>query len=86
MQKSILITLCIATMVLSAEESNHPPHKKGGQPPKEAISACSNKSSGESCNITTPRGDTLSGTCENTPDGKYFACKPADEGGDKKPR
>ena len=49
-------------------------------PPAEAISACSEKSDGDSCTVETPRGDTIDGTCENTPDGKYFACKPSDMG------
>lgn len=48
----------------------------GGKPPQEAISACDNKSEGSSCTFESPRGDSPKGTCENTPDGKYFACKP----------
>jgi len=26
--------------------------------------------------MKTPRGDIVEGTCKNTPDEKYFACKP----------
>jgi hypothetical protein len=52
-------------------------------PPKEAITACQNKDKGTTCSITTPEGDTLSGTCSYTPDEKYFVCMP--EGGPKAP-
>lgn len=45
-------------------------------PPQEAITICEGKNSGDSCSITSPRGDSINGTCEDTPDGKYFACKP----------
>lgn len=45
-------------------------------PPEQAISICSGKSSGASCTINNRRGEQVTGTCENTPDGKYFACKP----------
>lgn len=45
-------------------------------PPQEAISACSGKSEGASCSITTPDGKSLEGSCRNTPDKQYFACVP----------
>ena len=46
------------------------------EPPKEAISACENKKTGDTCSMSTPKGDTLEGTCKNTPDDKYFVCMP----------
>lgn len=46
------------------------------KPPEEAITTCEGKSNGESCSMTTPRGDTVEGICSNTPDNKYFACNP----------
>ena len=48
-----------------------------GGPPQEAISACSGHSEGASCSFSSPRGDNISGTCDDTPDG--MACVP--EGG-----
>ena len=52
------------------------------EPPKEAIAICKNKDVGSTCQMTTPQGDTLSGTCKYTPDEKYFVCMPS---GDHKP-
>jgi len=47
-----------------------------GQPPQEAISACSNQTSGASCSFTSPMGDTISGTCKSVSSGTV-ACVPA---------
>ena len=56
---------------------------QNGTPPKEAISICKNKDTGSTCTMKTPQGDTLEGTCKNTPDNKYFVCMP--EGGAQMP-
>jgi hypothetical protein len=73
----LLTTLVAATIVMANQNSN----ERGGQremrePPQEAISICEGQSEGNSCSVTSPRGDTLEGTCKNTPDEKYFACIP----------
>ncbi|HJU13232.1 MAG TPA: YHYH protein [Candidatus Nitrosotalea sp.] len=44
-------------------------------PPQVAINACSGKSSGSYCSFTSPRGDTISGTCQVPPTGS-LACIP----------
>lgn len=56
---------------------------RGGDrvPPENAISVCEGKADQSSCTMEGRRGDQLSGTCENTPDGAYFACKPSHRGG-----
>ena len=80
--KKVISSLAILTLTLSltiAQESR--PDR--GQPPEEAISACKNEDKDAACVVQTPRGDTLEGTCINTPDGKYFACVPKNH---KKPR
>lgn len=41
----------------------HPPG-----PPPEAFSACSAKTQGATCSMTTPRGESMSGTCAGAPD------------------
>jgi hypothetical protein len=69
--KKVLITLAILTVSASFAQEG-----QKRQPPKEAISACEGKTSGSSCSVETPRGDTVEGTCKNTPDKKYFACVP----------
>ncbi len=72
--KKIIATLTLIAITATYAQNGKP--QRGGTPPQEAISACQNKDKGTSCSVETPRGDTLKGTCENTPDGKYFACKP----------
>ena len=47
-----------------------------GQPPQEAIDACSGLSSGTSCSINTPNG-TVTGTCNTPPNSSQLACMPA---------
>lgn len=49
---------------------------QGGQPPQEAIAACSGKSTGLSCLFTTPRGDSVSGVCDTPPGATSAACIP----------
>ncbi len=39
-------------------------------PPPEAYTACEGKSSGASAQLTTPRGEILTGSCEEDRDGK----------------
>ena len=46
-------------------------------PPQFAIDACTGKSEGTACEMSTPNG-TKAGVCASTPDKKYFACKPND--------
>lgn len=78
----------VATFSLATLLSAMPP--QGGQgmgdrkPPQVAIDACEDKEEGTTCQVTTPRGDTLSGTCKNTPDDKYFVCMPDNMGQFKK--
>jgi len=75
MKKLILITLLGATLSFA----NGPQNGQGprnGTPPEEAITACEGLNTNDTCNMTTPRGDSISGTCQNTPDEKYFVCMP----------
>jgi len=57
-----------------------PPQTEEGRremkaPPKEAIEACAGKKPSDVCECNGPRG-VMKGTCEYTPDKKYFACRP----------
>lgn len=45
-----------------AEQNRQSDNRRG--PPPEAIEACSGMQSGDSVSFTTPRGDTLTATCE----------------------
>ena len=77
MKKSVLIaTLFVVTISFANQSSNGQGQREMRKPPQEAITICEGQDEGNSCNITTPRGDTQDGTCKNTPDGKYFVCMP----------
>lgn len=54
--------------------SHHPP-----PPPQEAFDACSNKSSGDSCSVNTPRGDYIAGICDTPPEIEALVCIPKNE-------
>ena len=80
MKKSIMKKIALTILVLGTTFSfaNGPQNGQGrkGTPPEEAIIACEGQSSGDTCSMTTQRGDSLTGTCQNTPDDKYFVCMP----------
>lgn len=82
--KKIIMMLCVAIVSISFANEMRGGPQQGGEPPKEAINVCKNKDVGATCSITSPEGDTISGTCKNTPDDKYFVCMPS--GGHKPPQ
>ncbi|MFO0598954.1 MAG: hypothetical protein U0228_26840 [Myxococcaceae bacterium] len=55
-----------------------PPHGQGQHhgPPPEALAACASSSAGAACQVTTPDGQQLSGTCVAGPQGQALACLP----------
>ena len=57
-------------LVLRPERSGKNNNGKRSGPPIEAYTACEGKSSGDSSQLTTPRGETLSGSCEEDREGK----------------
>ncbi|MDD2791245.1 MAG: hypothetical protein PHU40_11380 [Sulfurimonas sp.] len=76
MKKIVLIAaLCITTMSFASEKERGD-QREIREPPKEAIAVCKDQAEDSKCSITTPRGDTMEGTCKSTPDEKYFACMP----------
>jgi hypothetical protein len=78
MKKLFIALAILSTSLLLAQggQKGDRPEREKGKPPQEAITACEGKSAGSSCEMTGRRGETLNGTCADTPDGKYFACKP----------
>lgn len=81
--KKIIVIGCIL-LGATASFANQGPCRGGDEdckPPQEAISICEGKAADSTCQVTSPHGDLVNGTCQNTPDEKYFACKP-----EKKPR
>lgn len=75
--KKLLVTLMIlgSTLAIANEDRSE---RRGGdrQPPQEAIDICVGQAADSTCQITTPHGDVLEGTCKYTPDQKYFVCMP----------
>jgi len=83
--KKVLITLMIlgSTLAIANESCKG---ERGGdrQPPQDAIDICEGKATDTACKMKSPFGDIIDGTCQYTPDEKYFACKP--EQGPRKDR
>ena len=80
MARKVIFTFCATTALVNVSYAQEKGGPKG-EPPKEAIEICVDQESGSECTMSTPRGD-LTGTCQNTPDKKYFVCMP--EGGPDK--
>ena len=74
MNKKMILTLC-ATSALVTISYAKPQGADKRTPPKEAIEICVGQEEGSECRMNTPRGELL-GTCQNTPDKKYFVCMP----------
>ncbi len=74
--KKIILTVALVALTFGFAQEQRPQQGEKRTPPAEAISICEGQDEGSSCSMTSPRGDTVEGTCSNTPDGKYFACKP----------
>lgn len=77
----MILMLCVVGAVFaSANEGKGQRSGEERTPPQEAITICEGQESGAECEMTSPQGDTVAGTCEKTPDEKYFACKPERSG------
>jgi hypothetical protein len=73
---STLIILNTVTVSTYAEEAMSKHNNKHRGPPAEAIEACQNLADSVSCSITTPREETLDGTCRIPPRLKQLVCVP----------
>lgn len=74
---SIFITL-IGILIAVSTFANEPSSRKSGRrhhgPPPEAYTACEDKSAGDTAEFVSPRGDTVTGTCEA--DGDRLVLRP----------
>ncbi len=61
-------------LVLRPENSKGESGGRTQGPPPEAYTACEDKAAGDSAEFTSPRGDTVSGTCEQ--DGDRLVLRP----------
>lgn len=85
-------TLLFAGLMLSLSSIAWaaPPKGPGGEgqrmgPPQEAIDACIGKTEGESVSFTTPRGNTVNGTCQLKEDTLVAVPENAPQGGQQRP-
>lgn len=69
---SVFILFATTACVANAQGSSRG-ERRG--PPPEAFTACEAKSSGVSCQVKTPHGDTVPGICES-PQGNILVCVP----------
>lgn len=82
MKKLFIVLLGLASVGTFAQDYNSSDSSSQGRrgkrrPPQEALNACSDLSSGDSCEFTSQRdGRSLSGTCFQPSTDKPLACKP----------
>ncbi len=66
--------------VLNAQTPGGSPDGPNSQrlqsPPREALAACENQSSGAACSFTLPNGNAITGVCIQTPASSQLACAP----------
>ncbi len=70
----VLAVLTICTSAFGDDTSSQKSGKRRPGPPPEAYQACEGKSAGDTAEIVTSRGDTLTGTCEQ--EGNKLVLKP----------
>jgi len=72
-----LLGILIATSAFGSDSSSQERGRGGHQgPPPEAYSACEDKSEGDTAEFVSPRGDTVTGTCEMDRDGERLVLRP----------
>ena len=68
---SIVITLLgilIAIIAFGNDASSQETRRRHHGPPPEAYTACEGKNAGDTAEFVSPRGDTVTGTCEQEGD------------------
>jgi len=72
-----LLGILIATSAFGSDSSSQERGREGHQgPPPEAYCACEGKSAGDTAEFVSPRGDTVTGTCEQERDGDRLVLRP----------
>lgn len=68
MKKIAIVTIAMLSIftasVFGSETEKRKPMGRHNGPPPEAYTACEGKSAGDSAEFVSPRGDTVTGTCE----------------------
>ncbi|MEM8660682.1 MAG: hypothetical protein AAGF35_07350 [Pseudomonadota bacterium] len=71
---AIALTSWFASNIANAEPGEQNSKRRG--PPPEAIAACESSAEGDSCSFTSPRGDSIEGSCIVPRSDNGLACKP----------
>ncbi|SLM31686.1 exported hypothetical protein [Desulfamplus magnetovallimortis] len=79
----ILAALCVPQAFGEDSNTNRRPGRHQGPPP-EAFTACEGKSVGDTAEFVSPRGDTVTGTCETCRDGERLVLKPDNDRNEEK--
>ncbi|MCP4692918.1 MAG: hypothetical protein GY859_33060 [Desulfobacterales bacterium] len=77
----VLMAVSVGNALGNDESSKGRPGGRQGPPP-EAYTACEGKSAGDAAQFTNPRGETVSGTCEEK--GDRLVLRPDHRGGNSK--
>ena len=59
-----LLSICCTTTAFGADTALKQNRGRRQGPPPEAYTACKDKTAGDTAQFVSPRGDTVSGTCE----------------------
>lgn len=71
-----LISLLLPTLSLAEPPASEKRKGQHHQPPVEAFAACESKVESDSCEVITPRGDTINGVCQLPPNQSEMVCVP----------
>jgi len=73
------LLLPAASFSAQAYEGQALESRQGGKhqgPPQEAFDACENKAGDDTCEVVTPRGNTINGICKLPPKQSELVCVP----------
>jgi len=77
------LVLTVSSFSTQAYEDQAPVDQQGGEhygkhrgPPQEAFDACENKAGDDTCEVVTPRGNTINGICKLPPKQSELVCVP----------
>jgi hypothetical protein len=71
-----LMGILITANAFGSDSFSRETGRKNQGPPPEAYTACEGKSEGDTAEFTSPRGDTVTGTCEYDRDGDRLVLRP----------
>jgi len=71
-----LMGILIATSAFGIDSSSQENGRRNQGPPPEAYCACEGKNAGDKSEFVSPRGDTVTGTCEEERDGDRLVLRP----------